>query len=161
DWEDVDALRENFDLMFDFVMNHCSRVSLYFADFRARIAPFNDFFIYEDPTQDWSNVVRPRSTPLLTEIPTHQGLRYIWTTFSADQVDLNYKSPQVLLEMIDILLLYLSRGSRITRLDAAAFLWKQVGTSCLHLPETHEIIKLLRDLVDGLCPNALLLTETN
>jgi len=160
-WDDVDALGENFELMFDFVLNHCSRVSLYFADFRGNRDPYKDFFIYEDHTQDWSQVVRPRSTPLLTEIPTHEGLRHVWTTFSADQVDLNYKNPNVLLEMVDILLFYVAKGSRITRLDAIAFLWKEVGTSCLHLPQTHEVVKLMRDIMDDLCPEAILLTETN
>jgi sucrose phosphorylase len=160
-WEDVDNLGEQFSLMFDFVLNHCSRVSLYFADFRGDRDPYKNFFIYEDPQKDWSRVVRPRSTPLLTEIPTHDGLRYVWTTFSADQVDLNYKNPQVLLEMLDILLFYLSKGSRITRLDAIAFLWKEAGTSCLHLPQTHEVVKLMRDIVGELSPGAILLTETN
>ena len=160
-WDDVESLGEHFDLMFDFVLNHCSRVSLYFADFRGNRDPYKDFFIYEDPENDWSQVVRPRSTPLLTEIPTHDGLRHVWTTFSADQVDLNYKNPNVLLEMIDILLFYISKGSRITRLDAVAFLWKEVGTSCLHLPQTHEVVKLMRDVMDAICPTAVLLTETN
>lgn len=161
DWEDIERLGEHFDLMFDFVMNHCSRVSLYFSDFRGNREPYKDFFIYEDPDKDWSQVIRPRSTPLLTEIPTHEGIKHVWTTFSADQVDLNYKNPNVLLEMIDILLFYISQGSRITRLDAIAFLWKELGTSCLHLPQTHEIIKLMRDIVSDLVPGSLLLTETN
>lgn len=160
-WDDITELGRYFGLMFDFVLNHCSRVSLYFADFRSNRAPYIDFFIYEDPDKDWSQVVRPRSTPLLTEIPTHEGMRHVWTTFSADQVDLNYRNPQVLLEMLDILLFYIAHGSRITRLDAIAFLWKQEGTSCLHLPQTHEVVKLMRDVVDLLSPGALLLTETN
>ncbi len=160
-WEDVRALGQYFDLMFDFVLNHCSRVSLFFSDFRANREPYVDFFIYEDPDKDWSQVVRPRSTPLLTEIPTREGIRHVWTTFSADQVDLNYKNPRVLLEMLDIMLFYISQGSRITRLDAIAFLWKEEGTSCLHLPQTHEVVKLMRDVVDHTCPGALLLTETN
>ncbi|WP_022954139.1 sugar phosphorylase [Leucothrix mucor] len=160
-WEDVNKLGDNFELMFDFVLNHCSRVSLYFADFRGDREPYQDFFIYEDPDGDWSKVVRPRSTPLLTEIPTHDGLRHVWTTFSADQVDLNYRNPKVLLEMLDILLFYLTQGSRITRLDAIAFLWKEEGTNCLHLPQTHEVVKLMRDIVEAVCPGAILLTETN
>lgn len=160
-WEDVNKLGDNFELMFDFVLNHCSRVSLYFADFRGDREPYQDFFIYEDPDGDWSKVVRPRSTPLLTEIPTHSGLRHVWTTFSADQVDLNYRNPKVLLEMLDILLFYLTQGSRITRLDAIAFLWKEEGTNCLHLPQTHEVVKLMRDIVEAVCPGAILLTETN
>lgn len=160
-WEDVQSLGQHFDLMFDFVLNHCSRVSLYFSDFRADREPYVDFFIYEDPEKDWSQVVRPRSTPLLTEIPTRDGIRHVWTTFSADQVDLNYKNPRVLLEMLDILLFYITQGSRITRLDAIAFLWKEEGTSCLHLPQTHEVVKLMRDAVELTSPGALLLTETN
>ncbi|MCB1639338.1 MAG: sugar phosphorylase, partial [Thiothrix sp.] len=160
-WTDVGALGEHFELMFDFVLNHCSRVSLYFSDFRADREPYRDFFIYENPARDWSKVVRPRSLPLLTEIPTHDGPRHVWTTFSADQVDLNYKNPQVLLEMLDILLFYLSQGARITRLDAIAFLWKEEGTACVHLPQTHTVVKLMRDVVAALCPGALLLTETN
>lgn len=160
-WNDVENLAENFNLMFDFVMNHCSRVSLYFSDFRADRDPYRDFFIYEDPDKDWSKVIRPRSTPLLTDIPTHEGIKHVWTTFSADQVDLNYKNPKVILEMLDILLFYISQGSRITRLDAVAFLWKEEGTSCLHLPQTHELIKLLRDVVEDVCPGSILLTETN
>ncbi|PWQ95500.1 sugar phosphorylase [Leucothrix pacifica] len=160
-WGEVNALGDKFELMFDFVLNHCSRVSLYFADFRGDRDPYRDFFIYEDPDGDWSQVVRPRSTPLLTEIPTHDGLRHVWTTFSADQVDLNYRNPKVLLEMLDILLFYLTQGSRITRLDAIAFLWKEEGTNCLHLPQTHEVVKLMRDLTEAVCPGSIILTETN
>ncbi|EIJ35039.1 sugar phosphorylase [Thiothrix nivea] len=160
-WQDVSELGRHFSLMFDFVLNHCSRVSLYFADFRANREPYIDFFIYEDPDKDWSQVVRPRSSPLLTEIPTREGMRHVWTTFSADQVDLNYRNPRVLLEMLDILLFYIGQGSRITRLDAIAFLWKEAGTSCLHLPQTHTVVKLMRDVAELVCPGALLLTETN
>jgi len=161
DWQDVRNLGENYDLMFDFVLNHCSRVSLYFADFRADRDPYRDFFIYESPEKDWSNLVRPRSTPALTEIPTREGIKFVWTTFSADQVDLNYKNPKVLMEALDILFFYLSEGSRITRLDAIAFLWKEEGTSCVHLPQTHEVVKLMRDLTEELSPGSVLLTETN
>ena len=161
DWGDVAAVGQHFKLMFDFVINHCSRASLYFSDFRADRPPYQDFFIYEDPKKDWSQVVRPRSFELLTEIPTHEGTRYVWTTFSADQVDLNYKNPKVLLEIIDILMFYISQGASIIRLDAVAFLWKEAETECIHLPQTHEIIKIFRLLTNAFFPEVVLLTETN
>ncbi len=163
-WDDVRALCQHCDLMQDFVLNHCSRASLYFSDFRADRAPHRDFFITVDDPHDprLAQVVRPRSSPLVTEIPTHdRGLLYVWTTFSADQVDFNYHTPRVLLEMVDILLFYIERGARMIRLDAVAFLWKELGTPCIHLPQTHEIVKLLRDVVDAVAPGVLLITETN
>ncbi len=164
DWDDVRDLCQSCELMQDFVLNHCSRASLYFSDFRADREPHRDFFITVDDPHDprLAQVVRPRSTPLLTEIPTHdRGLLYVWTTFSADQVDFNYHNPRVLLEMVDILLFYIARGARMIRLDAVGYLWKELGTSCIHLPQTHEIVKLLRDVVDAVAPGVLLVTETN
>ena len=106
-------------------------------------------------------VTRPRSTPLLTPVETSRGRRYVWTTFSEDQIDLNYANPNVLVEMLDVLLLYIGRGARIIRLDAIAYLWKKIGTPSIHLPETHAVVKLMRDIVDAVAPGTILLTETN
>ena len=114
-----------------------------------------------DPEGDYSQVVRPRTSPLLTQTRTRDGESYLWTTFSADQVDLNWQNPDVLFEFIDILMWYLSKGMRIVRLDAVAFLWKNNGTKCIHEPETHEIVRLLRDILEIIAPQAVLLTETN
>ena len=113
------------------------------------------------PTQDLSAVVRPRSLPLLTEFDAHDGKRHVWTTFSADQVDLNYANPRVMLAMLETLAEYAWRGARIIRLDAIAFLWKEVGTSCLHLPQTHAAVQLMRHVLDHAAPGTLVLTETN
>ena len=96
--------------------------------------------LYEVIT-DLSAVVRPRTTPLLTEfIDDEGGIRHVWTTFSADQVDLNYANYKVLLRVLDVLLLYIEKGASLIRLDAIAFIWKEIGTSCVHLPQTHELI---------------------
>ena len=160
-WDDIEALGEHFDLMFDLVLNHCSVQSRWFRDFQVGIEPARHYFMQEDPETDLSAVVRPRTSPLLTEACTREGRTHVWTTFSADQVDLDWRNPEVLFEFLDILLFYLSKGSRILRLDAVAFLWKKVGTDCLHLPETHEVVKLLRDFLDIVAPQAVLLTETN
>jgi len=160
-WADVDALGKDFDLMFDLVLNHCSSKSSWFRDFVIGSAPAKHYFLPMDPKTDLSEVTRPRSSPLLTKTATRSGDQYVWTTFSADQVDLNWQNPDVLFEFLDILFLYLSHGCRILRLDAIAFLWKRLGTTCLHLPETHEVVKLLRDVFEIVAPEALLLTETN
>jgi len=160
-WGDVEKLGEDFDLMFDFVLNHCSRKNQWFRDFVIGVAPAKDYFVTADPDADLSAVVRPRSSPLLTKTPTRHGDEWVWTTFSSDQVDLNWKSPDLLFEFLDILFLYISKGSRFLRLDAVAFLWKKIGTDCLHLPETHEVVKLFRDVLNIVSPDSILLTETN
>lgn len=161
DWGDVAELGKNYSLMLDLVLNHVSRESRWFEDYRAGREPWTRFFIEVDPAADTSMVTRPRATPLLTPVETSRGLRHVWTTFSDDQIDLNYAEPAVLVEMIDVLLTYLSRGARIVRLDAIAYLWKRLGTPCVHLPETHTVVKILHDVVDVVAPGAILLTETN
>jgi len=161
DWRDIARLGEEFELMFDLVLNHCSQHSNWFADYKRGEPPYDQFFIQADPAADLSQVVRPRSLPLLTPVETAEGPQHVWTTFSDDQIDLNYAEPAVLAEMLRILLEYAERGARIVRLDAVAFLWKVVGTNCLHLPETHEIVKLCRDLLAIHARQTLVLTETN
>jgi sucrose phosphorylase len=108
-----------------------------------------------------SLVIRPRALPLLTEFQTAAGPRKAWTTFSADQVDLNFKNPAVLLAVVDALLFYVNQGARFIRLDAIAFLWKEIGTTSLHLAQTHRVIQLLRAVLDQVAPEVLLITETN
>ena len=160
-WDDVRRLNEHVDLMFDLVLNHASQHSRWFQDYRAGVEPFSRFFIEAAPDQDLSAVTRPRSLPLLTPFETSRGTRHLWTTFSADQIDLNFAEPDVLVEMLDVLLCYVQRGARFVRLDAIAYLWKETGTSCIHLPETHEVVKLMRDVLDAVAPHVVLLTETN
>lgn len=161
DWADVENLGESFGLVFDFVINHCSQENEWFARYQRGEAPYTNFFIEVDPATDLSDVTRPRSTPLLTPFATSRGTKHVWTTFSADQVDLNFACPDVLLEALDVLLLYIEHGATVIRLDAIGFLWKRIGTTCMHLPETHAIVKLMRALVDDLAPGVVLLTETN
>ncbi len=161
DWSDVASLGESFDLMFDLVVNHCSRGSEWFQKYLSGEEPCASYFIEVDPREDVSQVTRPRSHPLLTPFETSRGTRHVWTTFSDDQVDLNFASPGLLVEMVDILLFYLQQGARIVRLDAIAYLWKELGTSCIHLPQTHEVVKLMRTIVDAVAPGTILLTETN
>ena len=161
DWDDIDSLARSFGLMFDFVINHCSKEHAWFQAYLRREAPYTDYFIEADPEADLSAVVRPRSLPLLTDFETADGTRHVWTTFSDDQVDLNFSNPDVLLAMIEILLLYLTHGAKAIRLDAIGFLWKELGSNCMHLPEAHTVVKLLRDVVDVVAPGTVMITETN
>lgn len=161
DWKDVQELAIDFDLMVDLVINHISSKSDWFKNFLMGQGYGKEFFLTIDPKIDVSDVIRPRSSALLSEYETSRGKKHVWTTFSRDQVDLNFSNPEVLLEMIKVLFFYLRQGSRIVRLDAIAFLWKEIGTSCLHLPETHEVVKLMRDITSFINPSIILLTETN
>jgi sucrose phosphorylase len=160
-WNDVSDLGRSFRLMFDAVINHVSVHHEWFLAFLKDDPKYQDYFIVVDGNPDLSQVVRPRTLPLLTKFETPSGPRQVWTTFSADQVDLNFQNPDVLLEIIDTLLFYVAKGAQLIRLDAIAYLWKEIGTSCIHLPQTHRIIRLFRSVLDVVAPYVLLITETN
>jgi len=137
--------------MFDAVINHISRESEWFQKYLQNLEPYKEYFIEVDPGLDLSQVTRPRTRPLLATVERANGKAHVWTTFSSDQIDLNYANPDVLLEILAVLLFYIQQGARIIRLDAVAYLWKEIGTSCIHLPQTHRIIKLMRD---ASCPRS-------
>lgn len=160
-WEDIQALSVKFRIMADLVINHCSAQSEWFKNFLKDSSPGKNYFVSANPGDDLADVVRPRTTPLLNEVDTASGKKHVWCTFSPDQVDLNFKNPEVLLEFVRIVAQYLRNGIEIFRLDAIAFLWKVIGTDCLNLPQTHEVVRLLRTLVEHSKPDAILITETN
>ncbi len=160
-WNDIAALGAHFELMFDAVFNHASVQGEWFKKFLAGDPEYNDFFVTISGNPSLKEVVRPRALPLLTEFTTAEGSRRVWTTFSSDQADLNFKNPAVLLRMLEVLLFYVAKGARFVRLDAIAFLWKTPGTTCLHLPQTHRIIQFFRAVLDQVAPQVRLITETN
>ncbi|MEO1564082.1 MAG: sugar phosphorylase [Pseudomonadota bacterium] len=161
DWEDISRIADDFHVVSDLVLNHVSSQGNWFNAFRQGQTPYDDFFFTAQPEDDLSAVVRPRTTPLLREVRTSNGPAHVWCTFSHDQVDLNFKNPEVLLEMLRIIRLHIDQGVRTLRLDAVAYIWKEVGTSCIHLPQTHAIVRLLRLLCDYNAETVILLTETN
>ena len=161
DWGAVERLAEAFDLMFDTVVNHLSVSSEAFRRYLDGDPAYDDYFIEREEGRDYSAVVRPRAVPLFTEFEGRQGKKLVWTTFSPDQADLNYRNPKVLLDILDLLCFYASRGARYIRLDAVGFIWKEPGTSCLNLPQTHAIVKLFRAVLDLVAPGVILVTETN
>nr|WP_276562483.1 sugar phosphorylase [Hoeflea prorocentri] len=161
DWVDINRIADDFKLMSDLVLNHVSSQGQWFNAYRQGKAPFDRFFFEASPDQDLSQVVRPRTTPLLQEVETVNGPRHVWCTFSHDQIDLDFRNPEVLLEFLRIIRLHIDNGVQIIRLDAVAFLWKEAGTPSIHLRQTHEIVKLIRALCDYAVEPVILLTETN
>jgi len=161
DWPDVQDLARDFDLMVDLVINHCSREHIWFTDYITNAAPGKDYFHEQTPDPGLSQVLRPRNSPLLTEVHTREGVKRVWTTFSEDQVDLNFANPDVLMEFARILFFYARNGARYIRLDAIAYLWKRIGTTCMSLPETHMVVRILRGLIDVQGMPLTLITETN
>ena len=161
-WDDVTALTADHGVMLDFVANHVSASSPWFRGWLADDPERAGFFLERDPAFDVRRVVRPRTLPLFSEHVRPDGRPVeVWTTFGPDQVDVDVSTPAALLELTDVLLGYLARGASAVRLDAIGFLWKESGTTCLHLPQTHAVVRLWRALVDLAAPGALLLTETN
>ncbi|MGF6952624.1 glycosidase [Neobacillus sp. B4I6] len=161
-WEQVENLSKSARIMFDDVCNHISAKSDWFQEYLNGHPEYENFFVEMDPTVDLSAVTRPRALPLLTKFKLENGEeKHIWTTFSEDQIDLNFSNPQVLLKMIDVLLFYLEQGAEYIRLDAIGFMWKEVGTTCIHHEKTHEIVKLFRDVVDEAAKGTVIITETN
>lgn len=161
DWSDIERLSRDYGLMFDLVINHCSARSAWFENFQKGEGIGSDFFFTADPETDLSMVTRPRISPLLRETQTAHGTKYVWCTFSHDQVDFDFRNPNVLLAFVEIIRLYLDKGATLFRLDAVAFLWKIIGTSCINLYQTHEVIRLLRTMIEHVDPSVIIITETN
>ncbi|MBN2555683.1 MAG: sugar phosphorylase [Anaerolineales bacterium] len=160
-WGEIEVISSRFRLMIDAVINHISRESEWFQRFLEDETPYAQYFISVETGMDLSSVVRPRDLPLLTSVETKSGTRQVWTTFSEDQIDLNFANPDVLVEVIDLLMFYIAHGAQLIRLDAVAFLWKEIGTSCIHHPRTHRIINLIRTIIDTFAPWVYIVTETN
>ncbi len=165
-WENIVDLETRYKLMFDGVINHVSSKSRWFQRFLDATPHYKDFFIsydsYDDLTpEERSAIFRPRTTDILTKFYTIDGEKHVWSTFSRDQIDLNFKNPEVLIRVVEILLLYARKGADIIRLDAVTFLWASPGTSCANLEETHLIVKIFRDILDLVAPHVSIITETN
>lgn len=161
-WKEIQHISQKYRLMVDGVINHISQFSDWFKAFLSGDEHYKNFFIELDPATDLSAVVRPRATPLLHDFEDAKGKKhYIWTTFSRDQVDLNYANYKVLLAVLDALFYYIQMGATLIRLDAIAFIWKELGTACVHLPKTHELIQLMREVLHEVAPEVIIITETN
>ena len=160
-WQDIENISKDYHLMSDLVINHCSSRSAWFDNFIKGEGPGCDYFFTAQPYDNLSDVVRPRTSPLLKEVETGNGKQFVWCTFSHDQVDFDFRNPEVLKAFTSIIKQYLDMGVKIFRLDAIAFLWKIAGTKSINLTQTHEIVRLLRTLIESAEPQAIIITETN
>ncbi len=165
-WGDIEDLGTRYKLMFDAVINHVSSRSRWFQKFLDGVSRYQDFFIsydsHEELTPQERNILfRPRSTDILTKFQALDGDKYVWSTFSKDQVDLNYSNPEILMRVIDILLFYVRRGADIIRLDAVTYFWVAPGTPCANLEQTHVIVKIFHEILSLVAPHVAIITETN
>ncbi len=160
-WNDIREISNDFQIMFDAVINHISAKSKWFNEYLKGSPEYQNFFIEADPAKDYSSVTRPRALPLLTEFETNGGKKSIWTTFSADQIDLNYKNEKVFLEIIDLLLAYVDYKASLLRIDAIGYMWKEENTCCINLRQAHISVQLMRDALDIAAPYVKIITETN
>lgn len=165
-WDEITELGRRFRLMFDGVFNHISSRSRRFQRFLTGDPDYEDFFrVFSTRTAIHPDhlrlILRPRTSDLLSDYHTVDGVKWVWTTFSRDQIDLNFHNPKVLLAILEILLYYVRRGADLVRLDAVTYIWHELGTSCAHLEEGHEVVKLFRDVLDAAAPHVGIVTETN
>lgn len=162
DWNDIDSLAQSYSLMFDGVINHISQESDWLKGYLANLPEYQGYFKEVDPNEDFSQVTRPRTSPVFHEFTDTDGKpRYLWTTFSKDQVDLNYETPELFLQVLDVMLFYLSNGAKLIRLDAIGFMWKEKGSTCIHLPQAHALIQVMRSVLEKVYPDVVLISETN
>ncbi|MEO1299163.1 MAG: alpha-amylase family glycosyl hydrolase, partial [Cyanobacteria bacterium J06636_16] len=165
-WQDIELLNQNFQLMFDAVFNHISAASEAFQEMLNDNPLYQDTFtVYHSPDEltpeQRALIVRPRTSDVLTEFQSINGPIWVWTTFSPDQIDLNFRNPRVLLYVLETLLIYVRYGADVIRLDAVTYLWEEPGTTCASLEQTHEVVKLFRDVLQVTAPAVAVITETN
>ncbi len=161
DWRDLEAMKEDFSFMFDLVLNHASIQGDVAERQLKGDESVKDFFHFLDEEIDTSKVFRPRTHPLFTEVKDSKGdKKYAWTTFSEDQIDWNYSNPEVLLEMINTLLFYFGTGAQAIRLDAVAYIWKKINSTCFDLPECHTVVQIFRDVFREAAPHNWAIAET-
>ncbi len=146
-------------VIFDIAMNHTSEEHPWFVESRkGPDNPYRDYYIWNKDTNKY------KETRLLFKgmVPSNweqDGEWYFFHRFFEFQPDLNYQNPDVLIEVCKILLFWLQQGLDGFRADAIPYLWKEDGTDCENLPQTHTILKIFRAVLDSVRPNTLLLAE--
>jgi sucrose phosphorylase len=154
-WDDVCALAERTDVMADLIVNHISSRSPQFADFRKRGDASSYAFMFLTYARVFPDgaaeaellqIYRPRPGLPFTKMRLDDGTeRLLWTTFTAEQVDIDVRSPQGRKYLDEILNRFQKAGIRSIRLDAAGYAIKKRGTSCFMIPETFEFIGKFTD----------------
>lgn len=151
-------------LMLDIVFNHTSHLHEWATKAKAGNKAYQDFFyMYDDRTvpdqfeQDMPDIFPEAAPGSFTWVP--ECNKWVMTVFHHYQWDLNYTNPAVFVAVLDTVFFYANLGVDILRIDAPAFIWKRIGTSCQNLPEAHVILQLLRQCVQVATPGMALLGE--
>ena len=161
DWSDLEALAVGRTLMADLVLNHISASHPWVQDFLNDVEPGRSCILTGSPNPCWDDVVRPRSSALFSPLVSTQGTQQVWTTFGPDQVDVDWRNPEVLNGFSSLMQRFCRHGVSWIRLDAVGFIWKEPFTTCIHRPEAHQIVEVLRLLLQETVASGVLVTETN
>lgn len=146
-------------VIFDIAMNHTSNEHPWFVESRkGPDNPYRDYYIWNKDTNLYKET-RLLFKGLCPSNWEYDNGWYYFHRFYEFQPDLNYRNPKVLLEISRILAFWLSQGVDGFRADAIPFIWKEDGTNCENLPQTHTIVKFFRAVLDFLHPGTLLLAE--
>ncbi|HQF02108.1 MAG TPA: alpha-amylase family glycosyl hydrolase [Bacteroidales bacterium] len=154
-----DAHQRNIRIIFDIAMNHTSEEHPWFVEAKkGKSNPFRDYYIWSANTDLYKDA-RIIFKGMETSNWEPADDEYFFHRFFSFQPDLNYRNPQVLIEMAKNLLFWLEKGVDGFRADAIPYLWKEDGTNCENLPQTHTIVKFFRATLDFVQPHTLLLAE--
>lgn len=167
EWRDIETIPSK--KMFDCVFNHISTESELFKKALAGDVETQSMFhiVSEEEYKsdefqsDIKKIVRPRTSPLFTPYNFNGETKYVWTTFSSDQVDTNLNSLPMMKYLLETFFLYIEKGAQYFRIDAVPFMWKDWGTNCSHRPKTHRFVQLLRSICDAIDTDLYIVTESN
>jgi maltose alpha-D-glucosyltransferase/alpha-amylase len=153
----------------DFVTNHTSSDHPWFQ--AARRGPtlpdgspneYHDYYVWSDTGTEYAGArIIFTDTEVSNWTLDEQSGRYYWHRFFASQPDLNYDNPRVIEEILNAARFWLDLGVDGFRVDAVPYLIEREGTNCENLPETHDILKRFRRMVDEDYPGRVLLAEAN
>ena len=151
-------------LMLDIVLNHTSNQHEWARKARQGEKKYQDYYYFyndrslPDEYDRTMPEIFPEAAPgNFTYIP--ECKKWVMSVFHNYQWDLNYNNPHVLVEMLDVIFFYANMGVDVLRIDAPAFIWKQLGTTCQNLPQAHTILRLIKQCVEVATPGMALLGE--
>ena len=167
--EDLAALTEKLrkagiSLCLDFVMNHSASTHEWAMRAKAGEKAYQDmYFCYDDRTipdqfEQTMPEVFPGTAPGNFSWCEEMG-KWVLTTFHDYQWDLNYRNPAVFVEMVRSMLALANLGVEVLRIDAVPYIWKELGTNCRNLPKVHTIVRMVRLILESVCPAVILKGE--
>ncbi|HKK12726.1 MAG TPA: alpha-amylase family glycosyl hydrolase, partial [Flavobacteriaceae bacterium] len=155
---------QGFYIMVDIVINHTSHHHEWAQKAKQGDPIYKDYYYFypnrtvPDLMEPYMSEIFPESSPgNFTFVPELN--QWVMSVFNSYQWDLNFKNPTVFVAMLDTIFFYANLGVDVLRIDAPAFIWKQIGTSCQNLPEAHTLLQLIKLCVKVAAPGMALLGE--